>query len=103
MYYKKHIFFCVNQRSDGEPCCNNFGAENAFTYIKTKVKSLGLAGKKKIRVNKAGCLGRCDEGPVIVIYPDEIWYRYKNEADLDKIVNCLENDTVAEDLLIVSE
>ena len=55
-------------------------------YAKNRVKALGLAGKGKVRVNKAGCLDRCDEGPVIVVYPEEVWYTYVDKADIDEII-----------------
>ena len=35
---------------------------------------------------KAGCLDRCEEGPVIVVYPEAVWYHYETEADVDEIV-----------------
>jgi (2Fe-2S) ferredoxin len=38
-------------------------------------------------MNKAGCLDRCDEGPVLVVYPEEVWYTYANEADVDEIID----------------
>ncbi len=46
----------------------------------------GLAGAGEIRVNKAGCLDRCELGPVAVVYPDETWYTYIDESDLDEII-----------------
>jgi (2Fe-2S) ferredoxin len=42
--------------------------------------------KGGMRVNKAGCLDRCTEGPVLVIYPDNIWYKYESEEDIDEII-----------------
>ena len=39
-----------------------------------------------MRVNNAGCLDRCEEGPVIVVYQEEVWYHYETEADVDEIV-----------------
>ena len=39
-----------------------------------------------VRVNVAGCLDRCEFGPVMVIYPEGVWYRMDNEADVDEIV-----------------
>jgi len=74
-YYKYHIFFCLNQRDDNEQCCNNFGAEDKFNYMKKKLKSLNLYGVNMCRVNRAGCFNRCQEGPLLVIYPEETWYR----------------------------
>ena len=70
-YYKYHIFFCLNQRDDGEQCCNNYGASDCFNYMKHKLKSLDLYGINLSRVNRAGCLNRCKEGPLLVIYPEE--------------------------------
>ena len=43
-YYKHHIFFCLNQREDGEACCSDKGAENMFMYMKSKIKSFDLNG-----------------------------------------------------------
>ena len=55
-------------------------------YTKERVKSLGLAGKGGVRINTAGCLDRCSEGPVIVVYPEEVWYTYVDQEDLDEII-----------------
>jgi len=48
---------------------------------------MGLAGQGKVRVNKAGCLDRCEEGPVCVVYPEGIWYTYIDEEDVDEIID----------------
>ncbi len=87
-YFDKHVFFCTNQRGPREVCCNNFGAQAMRDYMKNKVKVLGIStGEKRIRINSAGCMGRCDEGPVLVIYPEAVWYTYVDESDLDEIIN----------------
>lgn len=54
-------------------------------YIKKKVKDEGLAGPGGIRINNAGCLERCGQGPILVIYPEETWYQYKTKGDIDEI------------------
>jgi (2Fe-2S) ferredoxin len=88
MFYQHHVFFCCNQRPPGDPrgCCNDKGATRVRDYAKRKVKELGLAGKGKVRVNQAGCLDRCEEGPCIVVYPEGVWYTYVDEADVDEII-----------------
>ena len=85
-YYERHIFFCCNQRDDGRACCASKNATAMRDYAKGRVKSLGLAGEGKLRVNQAGCLDRCEEGPCIVVYPDAVWYTYVDRADVDEIV-----------------
>ena len=47
---------------------------------------MGLAGVGETRVNIAGCLDRCEEGPVCVVYPEGVWYTYVDEQDLDEII-----------------
>jgi (2Fe-2S) ferredoxin len=46
-----------------------------------------MNGPGKIRINKAGCLDRCEEGPVLVVYPEGIWYTYIDQEDIDEIVD----------------
>ena len=86
-YYQHHVFFCINQREGTATCCNNIGAQEIRDYAKNRIKALKLNGKKNVRINNAGCLDRCDEGPVIVIYPEEVWYTYVDQEDIDEIIN----------------
>ena len=55
-YYERHIFFCLNQRDNGEDACAQHGAKDGFDRCKARVKAEGLAGPGGVRVNKAGCL-----------------------------------------------
>lgn len=82
------MFICTNQREGEKTCCAKDGAVDLLHYAKTRIKDLRLAGKGKIRVNGSGCMDRCTEGPVLVVYPDGIWYRYKTQADIDEIIEC---------------
>ncbi|MDO8207583.1 MAG: (2Fe-2S) ferredoxin domain-containing protein [Gallionella sp.] len=101
-YFDKHVFFCTNQREDGSDCCGNHGAQKARDYVKNKVKELGIANRQNsIRINSAGCLDRCDDGPVIVIYPEGTWYTYVDESDLDEIIEeHLKNGRIVERLKV---
>lgn len=86
-YFKHHVFFCCNQRPEGESCCNNHGAADMQTYAKDRIGKLGLKGPGKVRINKAGCLDRCDDGPVLVVYPEAVWYTYVDKEDIDEIID----------------
>jgi (2Fe-2S) ferredoxin len=100
-FYARHVFFCCNQRQNGEVCCNDKGAGALRAYAKDRVKALGLAGPGSTRVNQAGCLDRCQHGPVIVVYPEGVWYTYVDETDVDEIVEeHLKNGRVVERLRI---
>jgi (2Fe-2S) ferredoxin len=85
-YFQYHVFFCLNQRAEGEVCCIDKGAEAAFDHMKARVKALGLNGQDKVRINRAGCFDRCDEGPLLVIYPQAVWYTFIDNTDIDEII-----------------
>lgn len=98
-YYQRHIFFCLNERKEGDQACAQYQAQAAFDHCKQRVKSENLAGPGQVRVNKAGCLDRCAGGPVAVVYPEAVWYSYVDLADVDEIVEShLKNGVVVERL-----
>ena len=86
-YYARHIFFCLNERKNGEQSCAQHKAQEGFEHCKVRVKKEGLSGQGKVRVNKAGCLDRCEEGPCLVVYPDNVWYTYVDREDIDEIID----------------
>ena len=86
-YYRYHVFFCTNKRQDGRACCEDHNADALRDYAKGRVKALGLAGMGGVRINKAGCLDRCNEGPAMVVYPEEVWYTFVDKDDIDEIID----------------
>ncbi len=86
-YYERHVFFCLNERENGAACCGGHHAAAMQQHAKSRVKALDLNGKGHIRINKSGCLDRCNEGPCIVVYPEGVWYTYVDVHDIDEIVD----------------
>ena len=85
-HFSHHVFFCCNQRKNGSACCEDHGASELRAYAKDRVKQLGLSGEGKTRINQAGCLDRCELGPVLVVYPEGVWYTYVDRSDIDEII-----------------
>ena len=85
-HFKHHVFFCCNQRDPGEGCCNALGATAMQTYAKDCIAKLKMKGEGKVRINKAGCMDRCDQGPVMVVYPEAVWYTYVDKEDVEEII-----------------
>ncbi|MBP9674045.1 MAG: (2Fe-2S) ferredoxin domain-containing protein [Bacteriovoracaceae bacterium] len=79
MPFKCHVFICTNKREEGESCGKK-GAENLRHNLKDKCRE---AFGKEVRINTAGCLGRCQEGIAAVIYPQGIWKTQLKETDED--------------------
>jgi (2Fe-2S) ferredoxin len=85
LFYRAHVFVCTNTRPPGHPrgCCAGKGSEKLRDYMKVRAKELSVSGT---RINTAGCLDRCELGPVMVIYPEGIWYGYRTREDIDEIL-----------------
>ena len=81
---KYHMFICGTARPEGhpKPSCGRQGAQDMAGYLSEKVWNEELDG---VRVQQSNCLGRCDAGPVAVVYPEGTWYAYKTKEDLDEI------------------
>ncbi|MGI9297259.1 MAG: (2Fe-2S) ferredoxin domain-containing protein [Gammaproteobacteria bacterium] len=85
-YYRRHVFICENRREDGGACCaRRPAAADAVRTLREILKSKQMHGRGKVRVNRAGCFNRCEEGPMLVVYPDAAWYRYDSGDDLREI------------------
>jgi (2Fe-2S) ferredoxin len=106
--YKYHVFFCLNTREsmNGEPtrqCCGGEAAINAHQHAKHRIKQLGLNKIGQVRINQAGCLERCEQGPCLVIYPQGTWYTYLDNSDIDTIIDThILNGVVAKQLELSS-
>jgi (2Fe-2S) ferredoxin len=79
--YRCHVFVCTF----GETCPQQGDVEK---YVKTLRAAVAAAGKHvEVRVNKAGCFSQCGHGPMMVVYPDDVWYAGVKEADLQEILD----------------
>lgn len=100
LYFQNHIFCCTNSRPEGHErgSCAAKGSEKLRNYMKDKAKELGIPST---RVNGAGCLDRCEHGPVIVIYPEGVWYKAESKSDIDEIlISHVQNGKPVERLLL---
>jgi len=109
LYYDIHVFLCTNQRPGGHPrgSCAASGSVKLKDYMKARAKELGLEGPaatRPIRVQQAGCLDRCELGPVLVIYPEGVWYAPRTREDIDAIlVEHVQNGRRVERLIVAPE
>ncbi len=78
--YEKHVFVCVAGKT-----CPTQGSEAVWQALRDEVKSCGKL--ESIRVNKAGCLAQCGNGPMVVVYPEQVWYGHVTVEDAAAIVH----------------
>jgi (2Fe-2S) ferredoxin len=79
--FKKHVFVCT-----GGKTCPTQGSEEVFAKLKEEATNAGL--KREVRINKSGCMGQCGKGPIVVVYPDAVWYGGVQVDDASEIVRC---------------
>ncbi|HIJ38822.1 MAG TPA: (2Fe-2S) ferredoxin domain-containing protein [Rhodospirillaceae bacterium] len=86
-FFRMHLFVCTNRRPNDHPfgSCAARNGEQIRDWLKAKAAQAGLKGD--VCVTKSGCLSRCDQGPVVVVYPEGIWYSPKTEQDVEEIVS----------------
>lgn len=84
--YEIHVFVCENERPADHPrgCCAAKDGGKIRLWFKESMARHGVT--RSFRVNRAGCLDYCELGPVVVVYPDAIWYSPKNREDVEEIV-----------------
>ena len=78
--YECHVFVCTT----GDDCPKGGDVEGFVKYLRGEVVKAGRA--QDVRINKAGCFSQCGHGPMIVVYPENVWYGGVQQADLQEIV-----------------
>jgi (2Fe-2S) ferredoxin len=80
--YERHVFVCTS----GDDCPKGGDVEQFVKYLRGEVAKAGR--HQDIRINKAGCFSQCGHGPMIVVYPENVWYAGVQQSDLQEIVQC---------------
>ena len=87
--YKAHLFICNKTRDDGRKSCGNHSNPELKSLLKDAVREKGW--KPLVRVSESSCLGVCDAGPNIMIYPQKIWLSDVSMDDVPEIIQTLED------------
>jgi (2Fe-2S) ferredoxin/predicted O-methyltransferase YrrM len=82
--FRIHLFVCTQQKPEGVPSCPANGSLRVLAALDREIQARGLGGD--VQLTTCGCMGLCDEGPVMVVYPGGIWYRHVQPSDISEIV-----------------
>ena len=82
--FRFHLFVCTQQKPEGVPCCAANGSLAVFAALDREIQARGLGND--VQLTTCGCMGLCDEGPVMVVYPEGVWYRRVQSSDVAEIV-----------------
>ena len=100
---RMHVFVCTNERENGHPrgSCGRKESLDILGKLKRKAREAGL---NDVRVNKSGCLNRCESGPACVVYPEGTWYSLPHDEEgLSSILKHLAVGNVSEEHVLVEE
>jgi predicted metal-binding protein len=82
--YDLHILVCANTKEKGQSCGPK-GGQDLVDHLKAWTKTAESGLKGRVRVNKSGCLGKCDSGVACVAYPKGEWVLEATPSDLPAI------------------
>ncbi len=80
-----HVFVCTQEKAEGVPCCSTKGSGTVLEALRRELSRQGLADE--VQVTSCGCLGICDEGPAMIVYPEAVWYAAVTPQDISQLVS----------------
>ena len=83
--FRFHLYVCTQQKPTGVPSCSASGSTEVLYAIEREVLAQGV--DSQVQLTTGGCMGLCDEGPVLVVYPEGTWYRNVKPGDAAEIVS----------------
>jgi (2Fe-2S) ferredoxin/precorrin-6B methylase 2 len=83
--FAKHVLVCTQDKPDGIPCCARVGGPGLLEALRAEVAAQGL--EDEVLVTGCGCLGLCERGPNLVVYPDGRWYTGVSMDDVPRVVS----------------
>jgi (2Fe-2S) ferredoxin/ubiquinone/menaquinone biosynthesis C-methylase UbiE len=82
--FRYHAFVCTQEKPEGVPCCSAAGSFRVLDALHRELGSAGMADD--VQVSSCGCLGLCDSGPVMIVYPEGTWYTKLGPGEVSEIV-----------------
>ncbi len=83
--FRFHLFVCTQQKPEGVASCPASGSLAVLEGLDRELQKRGLS--PDVQLTTCGCMGLCDEGPVMVVYPEGVWYRRVQSSDVSEIVD----------------
>ena len=79
---RRHLFICI-----GPDCVDPAAGEESWNYVKSRMKELNISGPDgPCYRTKCLCLRICNQGPIVVVYPEGTWYRACDPPVLERII-----------------
>ncbi|HVN19802.1 MAG TPA: methyltransferase [Dongiaceae bacterium] len=83
--FRIHLFLCTQQKPEGVPSCPASGSFAVLESLDREIQARHIDGE--VQLTTSGCMGLCDEGPIMVAYPAGVWYRRVKASDVPEIID----------------
>jgi (2Fe-2S) ferredoxin len=97
---KNHIFVCAGFRVSGtiQGSCSKRGSKEYLPFLEEEIEDRGM---ENVIVSSTGCLNMCENGPVMIVYPENDWYGKVNSEDaVSSILDAVAEGKKAEEYLL---
>lgn len=84
---KYHLLVCTSSRPNGQQkgFCHSKQSGNILEAFMEEIQDRDLGGE--VFVSNTGCLGLCEKGPIVIVYPDNVWYGAVSSVDVEEIMD----------------
>lgn len=82
--FRYHVFACTQEKPEGHDCCSRAGSQKILDVLNAELQEAGLFDE--VQVSGCGCLGLCEGGPVMIVYPEGTWYTNLTPVEVPQIV-----------------
>ncbi len=83
--FRHHVFVCTQEKPEGVACCSASGSPQVLEALHRELDKQGLS--REVQVTTCGCMGLCDDGPVMIVYPEGTWYAHVKPEDVPELVS----------------
>lgn len=94
--FQLHLYVCTQTKPEGNVSCPGNGSAGILQALECELLAQGL--DDHVQVTTCGCLGLCDDGPILIVYPEGVWYRKVKASDMAQIVTSLKDSKVVAQL-----
>lgn len=91
--YRKLILVCTNEKDNGKDCCALKGGAELYAALKLAM----AVADPSVRVSKTSCLGRCADGTIVVVMPDNLWFGGVTQSDIPALLEAVGPASIQKD------
>ena len=82
--FRFHVYVCMQEKPKDVPCCAASASAAVLEALNDALAAAGL--RDEVQVTTTNCMGTCENGPVLIAYPEGVWYSKVTPSEVPSIV-----------------